>query len=1049
MVIINNGKTRAEQLIEENQAKAGRAEQLLRQKFANSIPEVSNRMARGVSDERREMLELQMENNEFREQGSGFSYKSSSSDDEIKMTQTRAGIVTGSSNGLYKIGTASSVVSSSSSGWRGSGDTARQLPEVYSPLWLNSNLNLPRDRAAINAWCRSFFALNPLVHNAITLHSTYPIAKLNIKCKNQKVEKFFNQMNEEIDLMNICVLLAQEYWVVGEGFVYAELDESKGSWSRLMILNPDYVNVQRSVIAAEPIISLRPDENLRRVVFGNQSSDIQQRQQLDPSIIEHVRRNENIPLNNLYVSHIARKIAPFEVRGTGLIVPCFRALMLFDKLRECHDEETEVLTKSGWKKVNDFTKITTNNYNVNGQYVNGIALNDDGSIGGVIEIDEDLEVACFNSETESIEYHKPEEFHMSQYNGEMIHFSGDKVDVKVTPNHKMWARTPKTNNWQKIKAQEIFSKKNWHFRSHAKWSGKKLEKVNVCGYYVPADIYLKVLGYVLSEGCVYSSSKPGRYDNVLILSQLTSGEYYHDMQKAMNDFSCFINKTCTEDIRVKGAGYSQGLPKEIWSGRIHGKDLVRYLLDEIGNGESAKSEDKRIPRWIMELCPEQLQVLLDALVAGDGSINRNSNSSERMVYNTISKQLADDVYEIAFKCGFVPNLGVYKTTKSDGREVTEYKVFWSTTNYGKEPVVYTGVRERVNGGGALVEREDYNGLVWCFTVPTGLFVTRRNGKVTIQGNSKYAQADNMVNPLTLIKIGDNEFRPSPIDLEKFRDVFESAQYDKDFKIFTHNAVDIQRIGYGQGIYDISGDLERLVKEIYVGLMVPSVIMDGSDTTYATGSVALDVLRQRYIQFRQYITSWLRNRIFAPISQINDFYEYIDGEKVLIVPDVDWNHMSLFDMDSYIQNMVNLSQGEGIQKRVSLQTLYRSLGLEYEEEQRKIRYEDINDAIRMKEMGSLARYSLSELRSLGPGDEINEVKPTDEPVPGQSAFITTPTEQGAPGMGPGPGAPGGPPMPGAPPPAPIGGGGLKPPGGGKPPTAPPGGGAPPPPPPAGT
>jgi hypothetical protein len=215
-------------------------------------------------------------------------------------------------------------------------------------------------------------------------------------------------------------------------------------------------------------------------------------------------------------------------------------------------------------------------------------------------------------------------------------------------------------------------------------------------------------------------------------------------------------------------------------------------------------------------------------------------------------------------------------------------------------------------------------------------------------------------------------------------------------------------------------------------MVPSVIMDGSDTTYATGSDALDVLRQRYMQFRQMMTGWLKRKVFAPISQIQDFYEYVDGEKTLIVPEIDWYHMSLFDMDSYINNMVNLSQGEGAQKRVSLQTLYRSLGLEYEEEQRKIRYEDIQDAIRLREIQAMARYSIHELKALGPGDEIEEV--ADEPVPGQSPY--EPSADASGGMGVGPGAPGGPPMPGAPPPSPIGGGGAtpssKPPMGGLPP-----------------
>jgi hypothetical protein len=648
MVEINNNMTRAEQLIESNRQKRARAEELIRKRAAIAgTPEVTNRMAKSISDQRRDIMELQLEAGEYREGNSGWEPAprdgfdhTDRSEKPIKMIQTHMGVVSHNGKGLYKMasGTPTGNVSGMSSGWRGGNDSGRQIPEVYSPLWLNSNLNLPRDRPTINAWARSFFALNPIVHNAITLHSTYPIAKLNIKSKNPKVEKFFSQMIEEIDLMNMAVLAAQEFWILGEAFIYGELDEAAGKWSRLMILNPDYVNVQRSVIAAEPIISLRPDENLRRVVTGNQPADLQQRKQLDPNIIEHVRKNQNIPLNNFYVHHMARRISPYEIRGTGLVVSCFRALMLWDKLRE----------------------------------------------------------------------------------------------------------------------------------------------------------------------------------------------------------------------------------------------------------------------------------------------------------------------------------------------------------------------------------------------------------------SKYAQADNMVNPLTLVKIGNQEFRPSPVDLEHWRNVFEEAQYDKDFKIFTHDAVAIERVGYGQGIYDTSADVEQLIKEIYIGLMVPSVIMDGSDTTYATGSVALDVLRQRYMQFRQMMTSWLKRKIFAPISQIQEFYEYIDGEKTLIVPEVDWNHMSLFDMDSYINNMVNLSQGEGVQKRVSLQTLYRSLGLEYEEEQRKIRYEDIQDAIRTREIAAMARYSIHELKALGPGDEIEEV--ADEPVPGQSPYEPA-AEGGAPG---GPGGPGGPmggppplggPKPGgAPPPAPIGGGGPKPPGG--PPAPPP-------------
>jgi hypothetical protein len=99
-----------------------------------------------------------------------------------------------------------------------------------------------------------------------------------------------------------------------------------------------------------------------------------------------------------------------------------------------------------------------------------------------------------------------------------------------------------------------------------------------------------------------------------------------------------------------------------------------------------------------------------------------------------------------------------------------------------------------------------------------------------------------------------------------------------------------------------------------------------------------------------MSSWLKRKIFAPISKLNDFYDYKDGEKTLIVPDIDWNHMSLFDASDYINILVQLSTGEN--KQVPQQTLYRSLGLEYEEERRKLRKEDIYDAIRTKELQSL-------------------------------------------------------------------------------------------------
>ena len=146
-----------------------------------------------------------------------------------------------------------------------------------------------------------------------------------------------------------------------------------------------------------------------------------------------------------------------------------------------------------------------------------------------------------------------------------------------------------------------------------------------------------------------------------------------------------------------------------------------------------------------------------------------------------------------------------------------------------------------------------------------------------------------------------------------------------------------------------------------------------------------------MQFRNMMSAWLKRKIFAPISKIRGFEDTINGKKHLIVPEIDWNHMSLFDAGDYIDKLVSLSvpSGEGVPPRVSNETLYRSLGLEAEDENRKIRKQTVQNVIYVKEKEALTAMNLNELRSLTDDSEINEV----DPVPGQ-----TPTDGGEPGGG---------------------------------------------------
>lgn len=918
---------------------------------------------RSVSDFRREQLAGEVDKGSYKGKDA--------SDGPSHLSYAVAG-----SGNLYK--SSQYVSSSAANSFKGvAGNSLAQLPESYSPLWLNSNLNLPRDRATMNAWCRSFYALNPIVQNAINLHSTYPISKINIKCPDKRVEKHFADMIEETDLMNVCSQVAQEYWLLGEAIVYADLDERNATWARFHIQNPDYIVMQRSVIAQEPVIMLRPDENLRRICISNLPADVAQRKQLDETIIHYVRKGQNIPLDNLYVSHLARRISPYELRGTGLPVSIFRSLMLFDQLKECkfsqasdmvnpmriikigggaadfranpadldawravwecHDSETEVLTDQGFKKYNEIMSFNEINNNIKD-----------------VKPNNSFKIACFNPKNDELEYHTPTNAHLYNYTGDMYHFHNKKIDIKVSPNHRMWASTrevfyygssesreAKWSNWRLVEAKDLKMSYSHKFRSEVNWKGNDdIKYVNISGKDVPVELYLEFLGYLLSEGCLYTDEK---YKFTVEYCQ-SIPKFYEEMKLCAENFGKIIDVNCYETVK------NNSLLNKGWSDtasfKFNDKALYNHFLSAIGTNGNTTSAFKKIPGWVKELSPRLLKILIKSLRMGDGSFTSNNDGTQGSAYFTTSEQLANDVYEIVFKSGDTPVLSHHddKRVIKSGKRKKLYKIHWSSNKNGRFPLVNKySTNSRTKEKTSNFNIEKYDGKIWCLTVPTGLFITRRNGKITIQGNS--------------------------------------ATSDKNFKIFTHDAVTVETLGAGSGIYDTTGDFAQLFKEMYAGLMIPQVIIEGGgDITYANGGISLEVLRQRYMQFRNMMSTWLRRKIFQPISKLNEFYEYVDGEKRLIIPDVDWNHMSLFDLDSYVQTLRELT---GEQKRVSIHTLYRSLGLEWEEERRRIRQEDIAEAIREKEKASLGRMNLNDLRTLDEEDEIPEL--LDTPLPGQSPY----------------------------------------------------------------
>ena len=131
---------------------------------------------------------------------------------------------------------------------------------------------------------------------------------------------------------------------------------------------------------------------------------------------------------------------------------------------------------------------------------------------------------------------------------------------------------------------------------------------------------------------------------------------------------------------------------------------------------------------VWSLPVRQKRVLLDALIEGDGNIRKDDTGRKRRPgwrYATSSLTLASHVQRLAIECGHYAHIGTYPPAEAHHK--TRYSV--EIGNQAKRRRMLLPARNRAE--------VPYDGEVFCLTVPTGAYITRRNGKMSICGNSAH------------------------------------------------------------------------------------------------------------------------------------------------------------------------------------------------------------------------------------------------------------------------------------------------------------------------
>lgn len=237
----------------------------------------------------------------------------------------------------------------------------------------------------------------------------------------------------------------------------------------------------------------------------------------------------------------------------------------------------------------------------------------------------------------------------------------------------------------------------------------------------PIKPFLRFLGFYVAEGYAYKKPDQPRANNIAV---------------AFNGI--------TEDDMIRKLLTDIGLPIIIYKKKnnpacavanIYNTTLAEWLLKECGH----LAWNKKVPDFIKELPPDYIEEFLTYLFIGDGRQAETSN-----ILTTTSKQLSDEVQELLLKCGYafrerfrdvnIKNKNLKKKGVINGREICSKRDFYEI-NWLKKTEIEIDNSKVKNTKSFKEEWIDYDGFVYCVTVPNGIIYIRRNGKGLWCGNS--------------------------------------------------------------------------------------------------------------------------------------------------------------------------------------------------------------------------------------------------------------------------------------------------------------------------
>jgi len=214
-------------------------------------------------------------------------------------------------------------------------------PTFFSPVYTPINWQIPSKRREQYQWLRFFYENEPRVAAALDFYARFPMSSgFELECKDRHVKNYFDNLNKKLDLERWLRLISHEVHLMGDCFPFLEVqcdicggadplcDHEGGSFKRLIVLNPDFVEVFTNPLTPNNSIMLIPDDELKDLVRKRGPGA----ENLSQDISNMVMAGQPIPLDNLSVSHLKYGESPYRRYGISMIRRLFPILAYKTKL---------------------------------------------------------------------------------------------------------------------------------------------------------------------------------------------------------------------------------------------------------------------------------------------------------------------------------------------------------------------------------------------------------------------------------------------------------------------------------------------------------------------------------------------------------------------------------------------------------------------------------------------------------------------------------------------------------------------------------------------